>query len=386
MAHDREVYIGEVPLFRIVRWLVGSHWPMLDRRPDGVVTFYMWHRGLTVTLTPKGAGSPFTSVHVTGKLPWPTDAAMARDAESRLDVEVRCVPEQPIAPWRWLQIRYGEESLIEWDEPAVPCVGYRRPMELPLPFQTFLADAVPALAADPRIRALLLGGSAVTGGMDHWSDLDTIVVVADDAAESLCAEHPAVVARLGPLLTAFRGTHLGEPRLLLCLYDTPLLNVEVKFMAERELATLTTPATVYWSRGPAPTLPSPVAPKAFDVQWCADRVPLWPHYIGRRLGRGELFEVAASLDFLRTRVLAPLVALEAGTPPRGVRRIEETGSPRLAALARTLAPYEPAALGAAALAAFELAYSLLDGHPELVRHVAAEERAMGFLREVVERG
>ena len=248
--------------------------------------------------------------------------------------------------------------------------------------QAILDAAVPVLSADPRFRALLLAGSAVTGGMDEWSDLDTIVVVDDDAWESVWGEHFAVVARFGSLLTAFRADHFNEPRLLICLYDGPLLHVDVKFVAARDLLPLRTPAEVYWSREPLVLVTEPSRASAFDVQWCADRLPGWVHYAGIKLGRGEHFEVLSTLDFLRTRVLGPLIAIEAGQPPRSVRRLEALDSPRLAELARTASVYDAASLAAAARASFTLAFSLLDGHPEVVRHSVAEARARAFLDEV----
>ncbi len=255
-------------------------------------------------------------------------------------------------------------------------------MNFPRAHATFLARAVPALDRDHRFRALLLAGSAATGGMDRWSDLDTILVVEDGALAAVWDEHMEVLGRLGPLLTAFGADHIAEARLLLCLYDAPLLQVDVKLVAESDVAALTMPAIVHWSRGPAPALPRPAPPRAFDVQWCADRLAAWSHYLAIRLGRGELFEVANSLDFLRVRVLAPLIALEAGATPRGLRRLEDLDSPRLAALARTLAPYDRAALAEAARAAMALAMSLLDGHPEIRRQAVAEATATAFLAEV----
>jgi hypothetical protein len=249
--------------------------------------------------------------------------------------------------------------------------------------RTFLDTAVPVLAADRRFRALLLAGSAVTGGMDEWSDLDTVVVVEDAAWESLWDEHFAVVARLGTLLVAFRADHFGEPRLLICLYDDPLLHVDVKFVAARDLLPLKTPAEVCWSREPLSLVHEPSRPSAFDVQWCADRLPGWVHYAAIKLGRGELFELSSTLDFLRNRVLGPLVAIEAGRAPRGVRRLDAIGGPRLAELGRTVSPYDRAALAEAARAAFSLASSLLDGHPDVARHRHAEARVLAFLDEVI---
>ena len=102
-----------------------------------------------------------------------------------------------------------------------------------------------------------------------------------------------MVARLGSLLVAFRADHFREPRLLICLYDTPLLHVDVKFVAARDLLPLRTPAVVHWSREPLVLVTEPVKASAFDVQWCADRLPGWVHFPAIKLGRGELFEVLA---------------------------------------------------------------------------------------------
>lgn len=156
----------------------------------------------------------------------------------------------------------------------------------------------------------------------------------------------------------------------------------MEFVAARDLFPLRTPTEVYWSREPMAPDHEPPRPVAFDVQWCADRLPGWVHYAAIKLGRGELFELASSLDFLRTRVLGPLVAIEAGRSPRGVRRLEDVGGTRIVELGRTLAPHDRASLAEAARASFALAFSLLDGHAEVVRHRAAEARVLAFLDEV----
>lgn len=36
--------------------------------------------------------------------------------------------------------------------------------------------------------------------------------------------------RLGDFLSGFTGEHVGEPRVLICLYDNPLLHVDIKFL------------------------------------------------------------------------------------------------------------------------------------------------------------
>jgi len=254
----------------------------------------------------------------------------------------------------------------------------------PPPFQAFVTRALAALQADLRVEALAVTGSAVSGTMDPWSDLDLVVFVADAEEAALTPEHPALAARLGPLLVAHRGDHVGEPRLLICLYDPPLLHVDLKFVAMRDAPTQRlSRLRLLWARGSPPALPEPAPPRPFDTQWCADRLPGWTHYLAVKVGRGELYEALDSLGTLRARVLGPLIAMEAGVRPRGLRRLEETGSPRLDALARTVCPPERAAVVRASQEAVALAAALLDAvAPEVQRHREAEARTLAFLRGV----
>ncbi len=45
----------------------------------------------------------------------------------------------------------------------------------------------------------------------------------------------AYAKRLGHFLSGFTGEHVGEPRVLICLYDNPLLHVDIKFLTLEEL-------------------------------------------------------------------------------------------------------------------------------------------------------
>lgn len=254
---------------------------------------------------------------------------------------------------------------------------------LPAAHLAFLDRAMAVLRADARIEAIVISGSAVTGGVDAWSDLDLVVLVDDAAEPSLTQEHFSIARRLGVLLQAVRAEHFGEPRLLICLYDQPLLHVDLKFMALRHASTLTYATELLWSRGLPPTLPPPASARQPDAQWYADALPGAAHYLAVKIGRGELFEAVNSLAFLRSYVLAPLIALEAGNVPRGLRRLEETRSPRLGSLARTLCGYDRGSIAAASEEALDLAASLLDAvAPHVERNRVAEARARAFLREV----
>src|SRR5262245_20124880 len=86
----------------------------------------------------------------------------------------------------------------------------------------FLRRAVEHFAADRRIVGLAAGGSYLDGSMDEWSDLDLVVVVEPDAYDTVMAARREVVAGLGSMLAGFTGEHVGEPRLLICLFGPPL--------------------------------------------------------------------------------------------------------------------------------------------------------------------
>src|SRR3712207_4646546 len=97
-----------------------------------------------------------------------------------------------------------------------------------------LDAAVRAVRADPRLLGLTIAGSGAAGTMDEFSDLDLVLVCADEHHAELLREAPAFAASLGPLLACFTGEHVGEPRLLIALYGPPPAHVDLKFVAARD--------------------------------------------------------------------------------------------------------------------------------------------------------
>ena len=84
-----------------------------------------------------------------------------------------------------------------------------------------------------------------------------------------------------------------------------------------------------------------------DPQWIEDRFWIWVHYVAVKIGRGELFEAADGYAFLRGVVLGPLLAVERGVRPQGVRRIEQVAPDAMPALERTVARLDAASCVAA---------------------------------------
>jgi hypothetical protein len=246
------------------------------------------------------------------------------------------------------------------------------------------ARAVEVLAQDPRIAGVAAAGSWLTG-LDAFSDLDLVVAVFPDEAAAVSRERLAIAASLGPLLSAFTGEHVGEPRLLICLYGPPLLHVDLKFVALPDLADRVDEPQILWQRDDALTramanttavYPSP------DPQWIEDRFWIWVHYGALKIGRGELFETIDFLGFLRARVLGPLLLARAGLQPAGVRRIEERLPAVVPSLEATVPSHDRASCGRALAATIALYRTLREDHA-VVRRSSSEEAAVEYLNALL---
>ena len=106
------------------------------------------------------------------------------------------------------------------------------------------------------------------------------------------------------------------------------------------------------------------------------------HYLALKIGRGELFEAADGFAFLRGVVLGPLLAVERGARPQGVRRIEQIAPDAMPALERTVARLDAASCVAALRETIALYRELRDAGPEVVRRAEAEDASLGFLGEI----
>ena len=232
---------------------------------------------------------------------------------------------------------------------------------------------------------LAAGGSFIAGEMDAYSDLDLVVVVAPSAWPGVLERRGAMAAALGPLLAAFTGEHVGEPRLLICLYGPPLVHVDLKFVHLDALAERVEDPVLLWDRTGDVRRRLDATPARYpqpNLQWIEDRFWTWVHYTTAKLARGELFEALNMIAYLRERVLGPLALLEAEARPNGLRRIETLAPGRIPALRATLAGLDAAeirrALEAAIAGYRELRTALAP--PGLVRS-AAEGPTVVYFRQ-----
>lgn len=237
---------------------------------------------------------------------------------------------------------------------------------LPILHATFLNTATNKLKQDERFEALLAGGSLVHGGFDEYSDIDLVLVARGKAYPQVLAERRTIAADLGDLLAAFTGEHVGEPRLLICLYGPELLHVDLKFVVLSDLNELVERPRILWMREGSSVS------EALDTaiirwpnrspEWFEERAWIWLHYGATKLQRGELFEAMGMVAFFREHVLGPMLYRRSGRPQRGLRKIEQD-SESARALLPVIAPHDRKALSTALKKATHLYLELREDNP-----------------------
>ncbi|MDZ8056309.1 MAG: nucleotidyltransferase domain-containing protein [Aulosira sp. ZfuVER01] len=264
-------------------------------------------------------------------------------------------------------------------------------MPVPEPQRGFLEQIISQLKRDDRLLGVAIGGSYLSGQMDEYSDLDLIIVVADAHYQQVLHERKLFANQLGSLLAAFTGEHVGEPRLLICLYENPLLHVDFKFLVleDFKIDRIENPI-VLWEQNNLLTLAIKENPRTYpplDLQWIEDRFWVWVHYGATKLGRGELFEAIDFLSFIRGQVLAPLAKIQAGLLPRGVRNLE-TELPHLLADFRQTIPMKHDRLEIAKALQHSIylyrQFREASNKPELVVDSSAEMASMQYLQTVID--
>jgi predicted nucleotidyltransferase len=254
----------------------------------------------------------------------------------------------------------------------------------------FAQQAAQLLAPDPQVIGLAVGGSWITDELDEFSDLD-LLLVTHERVSSDVNQMVAYAQRIGNFLSGFTGEHVGEPRLLICLYENPLLHVDIKFVTLEEFQTrVETPVLLLDKEGQlaralansTPAFPLP------DFQWMEDRFWIWIHYTLQKIGRGEYLEAYDFSGFLRMVVLGPLLHLNNGNLPRGVRKVETTlPQTDLLKLVETLPTYDAPALLRSLRCSVELYRQLRMKlfSNQVKRQEATEQHVMEYFRSIEQR-
>ncbi len=211
---------------------------------------------------------------------------------------------------------------------------------LPEHHKIILDSVLRQTESDPRLTALLAGGSLLHGGFDEHSDLDLVIVVKEHDHTAMMHDRVGFARSCGDLLAAFTGEHVGEPRLLICLYGPGPVHVDLKFVTARDLDHLIERPRILWSDSLHMNQIIADADVSWPNQgpdWFEERFWIWAHYAATKIARGELFEALGMLAFIREQVLGPLIHQLEGRPQRGVRRLEQKSPELSRMLARTVA-------------------------------------------------
>ena len=180
------------------------------------------------------------------------------------------------------------------------------------------------LKNDNGVIGLAAAGSWLTNELDEYSDLD-IVLVTKEIIGGDREKMFYYANQFGNLLSAFTGEHVGESRLLICLYENPLLHVDIKFLTLKEFEIRVENPVILLDTDDQlqnaidktqADFPMP------DFQWIEDRFWTWAHYALSKIGRGEYFEALDFFGFMRMVVIGPLLHLRNNNLPRGVRKVE----------------------------------------------------------------
>ena len=258
---------------------------------------------------------------------------------------------------------------------------------MPDQHRAFLVDALPTLRGLDALCGVAAGGSFLSGQLDRYSDLDLLVAVAERPAPLSRSDREQIAASIGPLLAAFPGDHVHEPRLLICLFGPPLLHVDLKFLPIAQFNPRVEDPIVLWDRDGEVTRTLAAGVAAYpsrEPQWIEDRFWVWVHYVATKIGRGELFEALDSLGALRRMVLGPLALQRGGARPDGVRRVEQLPLDVVSALRATVASYDRESCYRALVAVISMYRELRAtlAPSSLARRSAAETEAVAYLEGV----
>lgn len=251
----------------------------------------------------------------------------------------------------------------------------------------FAHKVVEIVKDDSGVIGLAAGGSFITGELDEYSDLDLILItqtkIAGDKEAMLSVAH-----RFGDFISGFTGEHVGEPGVLICLYDNPLLHVDIKFLTMQEFGErVENPVVLFERDNQLTTVINETKPQwpVLDYQWMEDRFWTWIHYACLKIGRGELMEAFDFLSFLRQTVLSPLLQVKNNKKPRGLRKVEtELSLSDLENLKITIAQYNRASV----IKALENSLSIYKAlrrklYPGTVQlQEKAEKRSLGYLKKI----
>lgn len=200
------------------------------------------------------------------------------------------------------------------------------PHSLPKAHKELLHKILDVFCQDQRICGIGASGSYASDSMDQYSDLDLVIAVNPEDFSDVMAQRFELIQRVDGYVAAFTGDHVGEPRLVISIFEPNAVHVDFKFVSLPDAATRVDDTQVLWERASQltdtfatekPNYPCPTP------QWIEDRFWIWVHYAATKIARGEYFETLEFISFLRQNALSPLALKQHGLTPSGVRTIEK---------------------------------------------------------------
>lgn len=261
---------------------------------------------------------------------------------------------------------------------------------LPKIHQDFINNSIEILQNDVRIVGVAAGGSYITNNMDEFSDIDLVIAINPADTAQVMDERNEIAEKLGKLLSAFTGEHVGEPRLLICLYGPPLLHVDLKFVSLDDIVDRVEDPIILWQKDNLISNKFKLAKANFptpNLQWIEDRFWVWVHYAATKIGRKEIFETIEFISFIRKKVIGPLLLMKHGKLPRGVRRIENNAPDELSQLIETVANYSLQSCLKALQTSIELYLDLREFYAtkNFIRCSETEKYAKEYLNDIKEK-
>lgn len=253
-------------------------------------------------------------------------------------------------------------------------------------FENYLEKLINFAKSDERFTAICCAGSAITEELDKYSDLDIVLITENNVVFSP-DEMKQFADQIGDLLVGFTGEHVGESCLLICLYNSPLLHVDLKFIRIQDFHDRVENPKILFDRYnqiPAIYKSTNAIWPSIHFQWVEDRFWVWIHYVATKLGRGELFEAIDFLSFIRNQVLGPMFHLKYKKNPRGVRKLDFLLSKSdLESLKSTVPVYEFDSIFCSILASIQLYRELRDLLVSNInKHGTAEKESVQYLKDL----